>query len=1684
MKKKQKLFIYLAAFILPAVIALIGLISGGFAPFGNKDVLTSGGMESYIPYFNELYDRVHNGTFLAFNETNGQGYDFTTIFTYYLSDPLNLIILLFPKASMLSVLNILYMLKLGLAGLLFSVFLCHRHERELKKCAENALLRKDEIDALEEKRLAKKAKREEKKKKAKKDIKLGGSENPSGKIGSFFVSPVLPIIAFSVCYALSGYMVSQGFDITHLSSVCLFPIIIMGIDKLIEESNWRLYTISVAISFFTSFYMAFLISIFTFVYFILQNYTSGKHFIKSFVLKLLSDILAVGLGSFIIINCLKSTIINDNLSIKFPYPEFVTSFFDVIKMQTTKVKSSIIYPAADGIDIYAGIIVLFLVFVYILNKNLALKERIKNAALILILFASTYIVTPNYIFNGLLMSEDNKTCFGFIFVFVMLTVSYSAFINITHSTSRQLVISAIIAALLVVSSLIMSNDYDTMSPFLLSLEFIFVYFIITIVWKNESMSFWLMKSIVSVIMIAEIAMSFSANIKEIGLNTYSYKATDTYKYEAARSYIQGFDPGAKVLTHEYNETSHTPVSDSLLGYKYVLILDGINDLPLEYTKVDSFMDVDIYENPYVTSGYFYVNDKIENWSYNESYPLTSTNLLFEEVLGFKKPFVISTGAFSYDKAYLISPSNPNKYLDNAYVFYFKPDLYGDFYGYVMHTIHFGNITPEDSIAQRHLFTKRERLTGSLDFEFGVFDLDAFENGMSALKTITPSKSGNLYTMSFAADEDGYIFVSKQYSNSWVIKNNGSTAKTISISDKYIGIPVTKGQNDIEFMYFPTFLYIGLVFTILAIVVFVLLSIKATAKARSLINNKLSSNKLSTLFANFAISNYVYIMTFIISFSVFVFCMMLKSCIPFGNDTAVTSDGFAQSMPLLYHLYSGIKSFSLSSFNTNVGILTNDFTVNLATLLNPICDIYLLFPTSLANLAFVVVFGIGFSVTGLPLIFYLTHRPNQKSFDKSNKILIALGISYSLCTFATSYFCFLGFSFVSMMFPFVVWSMENLIYNKKPLPYILILAYTMITLNYYCFLMCEILFLMFFIYEHKSFKNFVMNGIRFGLSSIVSALLSAFSLLPFYMSTRMSPYVGNDSTFPKLSLDNSILANLRSFMIGHVGNIVTEDSTSANIYCGLLILILSFVYLAVKDIPLSVRIRKTLLSCLLFFAYGNDLLNFILHGFHYQSMVPNRFAIFWVFLIITMAYDVIINFESINKKLLLTMISIPSAALLVIWSIPQDFPHTTTKYKLSAIFIIVYLCVSFIYILKNNRKKLIKVATFLLMSELLISSVYNTYNIMGGNVGFSLEEHNKIDKLMSRVDDSSSVITEYVNSGEYNLGNTTDTRSLSIFSSCYNKYQQEMLNEWGIPSSTNYVDYVGGNPLADMMLNVKYQITNTYYDSSFSIYPELASVDNINLHENPYYVAAGFMVDTSFKDYPLYKAVDSFNMIDYQNQFTNYLGFGDLYTYLTLETASDKINENYSYCYANTDSLGEDGTGNLQVKFYIAKDLEGELYIPASTYIMYLGPTKVGEHTCIEADYPVTENNKNYTLKVAILNKDVLEKVQKYFSESKFTNASFTDNQISGSVECSKDGILYLSYPNYPHKKVYVDGKQVEAVDLLGGIGIELTSGSHEIRIEFYTPLLTQGIIVSLIALAILVVIIIINKRKKKLNIEA
>ena len=75
---------------------------------------------------------------------------------------------------------------------------------------------------------------------------------------------------------------------------------------------------------------------------------------------------------------------------------------------------------------------------------------------------------------------------------------------------------------------------------------------------------------------------------------------------------------------------------------------------------------------------------------------------------------------------------------------------------------------------------------------------------------------------------------------------------------------------------------------------------------------------------------------------------------------------------------------------------------------------------------------------------------------------------------------------------------------------------------------------------------------------------------------------------------------------------------------------------------------------------------------------------------------------------------------------------------------------------------------------------------------------------------------------------------------------------------------------------------------------------------------------------------------------------------------------------------------------------------------------------------------------------------------------YTSTMLSGTVQAAQDGILFTSVPYEEGWTVYVDGKEVEAEAIGGGlIGIPLEQGEHIVKMVYKAPGYFPGICITL-----------------------
>lgn len=205
MKKIRKYKYYILSFLIPMSLLLIYFFINNIRP---DNLLISDMRNQYIALFNYERDVLLGNESILYSFNNGLGGSMIATISYYLSSPLNILVVLFKKENLALFVLVILLLKVGLCGLNMNIFL--KYKFKISNCM---------------------------------------------------------ILIFSICYALMNYIINYYFNIMWLDSIYLLPLVIMGIDKLMKENKKGLYCISLFMTIISNFYTGYMVCIFSTLYF-------------------------------------------------------------------------------------------------------------------------------------------------------------------------------------------------------------------------------------------------------------------------------------------------------------------------------------------------------------------------------------------------------------------------------------------------------------------------------------------------------------------------------------------------------------------------------------------------------------------------------------------------------------------------------------------------------------------------------------------------------------------------------------------------------------------------------------------------------------------------------------------------------------------------------------------------------------------------------------------------------------------------------------------------------------------------------------------------------------------------------------------------------------------------------------------------------------------------------------------------------------------------------------------------------------------------------------------------------------------------------------------------------------------------------------------------------------------------
>lgn len=473
MKKEYRL--YAMAFVLPVTLWGVIYAIWGQAPFGDKTLLIWDMKWQYVSFFSHLRDIMHGEASIFYSFSRALGGEMLGVLSYYLLSPFNLIIYFFDKKIIYIGILVIALCKVGTTGLTMYAFLARRER------GYSALI-------------------------------------------------------FSCAYAVSSYVVAYQFNIFWMDALILLPLMVLGIEKLVDEKKSMLYIIVIALGVITNFYTGYMLCVFSVLYFLCYFFLISETryslvtILRYAVSSLLGGMLAMGIALPTLFalqggkaNQDYKLLIEDKTPLLGYMELFRASFCGEISNEQMTVGKPLLY---------CSVLAILFVGYYLINMQGRIRQKIAYALLLIVLMRSFKYNNLNCMWHGMQSPMGSPYRFAFIYVFLIIEMAHAGFVVWKTSTDKKKIQGIFIVALILLLLLFMERglffQMNSKGIWLLNMGLVCAYLVLLFRFKAG-------KWVLAFLLMVELAL----NAEQLYLKSAAYQSVGVTEWE---SYVKKMEP--------------------------------------------------------------------------------------------------------------------------------------------------------------------------------------------------------------------------------------------------------------------------------------------------------------------------------------------------------------------------------------------------------------------------------------------------------------------------------------------------------------------------------------------------------------------------------------------------------------------------------------------------------------------------------------------------------------------------------------------------------------------------------------------------------------------------------------------------------------------------------------------------------------------------------------------------------------------------------------------------------------------------------------------------------------------------------------------------------------------------------------------------------------------------------------
>ncbi|WP_194608232.1 YfhO family protein [Clostridium vitabionis] len=779
----------LLSFLIPVLVMIVVFALRGIYPFGSNSFLRTDLYHQYAPFFSEFQYKLQHGKSLFYSWDVGMGVNFSALYAYYLASPANWLIILCPKAHVIEFITSLVVLKIGLCGLTFTWYIQKHFGRRF--------------------------------------------------VGASF---------FGVFYALSGYIAAYSWNIMWLDCIWLFPLIMYGLERLVFAGKPFLYAVTLGLSILSNYYISIMICIFMVIYAIsleiLKPGKSPRAVLVDMLRFALYSLLAGMMAAAILlpeIAALRSTASGD-----FDFPKTVETYFPIFDMIARHLCG---VEVEEGLDhwpnVFCSTAVFLFIPLYFMDRRVSLREKCVYGVLLVVFYASFSVNVLNFIWHGFHYPNSLPSRQSFIYIFLLLTMSARAYLDLRKLPARLLgtAFAAAMGFVLLGQKLVTDDAFHDGAWYgamlLLGLYALLLYYRMT----RQGIRRILGASAFALVIAESLINTAVTSVPTT--NRTTYKADDSaiamltsdlsarygfYRIDKVKArtkndgawmnfptsslfssvasagvtdFFRSF--GCEGSTNAYSTVGATPLTDALFATQYTLTKTQTDNPHMHLLQELDAMS--LYENEYVLPlGFGLPGGFADHWDYKQKDPAAVQND-FANALGARDVLDMvsaddsgSTVTFTADQSgeYYI-------YVGNSAVK--KVELEKDAGSEKISNVNRGFFVETGWLSAGEMVTLRADDPENQDLRAAVyrFNYDSLAKVCDTLSqetmTVTEWKDSRI-TGEVTMREAGTLFLSIPYDSGWRVTIDGNKSIIYKMFDAFSGIDLEAGTHTIALCYTP------------------------------------------------------------------------------------------------------------------------------------------------------------------------------------------------------------------------------------------------------------------------------------------------------------------------------------------------------------------------------------------------------------------------------------------------------------------------------------------------------------------------------------------------------------------------------------------------------------------------------------------------------------------------------------------------------------------------------------------------------------------------------------------------------------------------------------------------------------------------------------------------------------------